>query len=117
MPPRQGAPSGETTESIVVRVHYVEDYRALVGQVCRVGAAFVCVSKAPAGDFPTFATAQLSLSGQPNPVWFFNRQELVDLFAAHGYSLVNQGRRDRAYDTSNFPAERRWRQASHFLFA
>jgi putative methyltransferase (TIGR04325 family) len=101
---------------VMSTLHYVEDYRGMVAQLCAVGAALIYVLKEPAGDFPTFATAQRNLGDTLTPCWFFNRRELIDLFAGHEYELHYHGLHDREYDTTNFPPERRWRKASHFLF-
>jgi putative methyltransferase (TIGR04325 family) len=98
-------------------LHYIEDHRGMIGRLCSVGGAFIYILKEPVGDFPTFATAQHNLGDTVAPAWFFNRRELLDQFAAHGYDLLYHGLHDRVYDTSNFPPDRRWRQASHLLFA
>jgi putative methyltransferase (TIGR04325 family) len=98
-------------------LHYIEDYRGIIARMCAAGAALIYILKEPVGDFPTFATAQHNLGDTVTPAWFFNRRELLDLFAAHGYDLLYHGLHDRVYDTSNFPPERRWCQASHLLFA
>lgn len=98
-------------------LQYIEDYNDVIQRVCRLGAPFIYVLKVMAGEFETFATAQYNLPETVCPVWFFNKQSLLTLFANGGYKLSFHSRRDRTFDTTNFEPEYRISEYSHLLFA
>lgn len=97
-------------------LQYFEDFESVVAHVSSCRARFVYLLKTPVGNFPTFATAQYNLPGSVVPVWFFNYQELVQLFADSGYCLVYEGTHDRVYDTTNFEPAYRMNRYSNLLF-
>lgn len=97
-------------------LQYMDDYSSVIERACEYRARFVYLLKTPIGNFQTFATAQYNLPGAVAPVWFFNREELIQKFSACGYELVYHGTHDRVYDTSNFEPDHRMDRYSHLLF-
>jgi len=98
-------------------LQYMEHFRSVVTEICSYRARFIYLLKIPVGSFPTFATAQYNHPDSVVPCWFFNYQELVQLFAECGYGLIYHGTHDRVYDTTNFDPAYRMSRYSHLLFA
>lgn len=98
-------------------LQYFDDYKAVIKRACEYRPRFIYLLKTPIGNFPTFATAQYNLPDAVAPVWFFNRQTLVQLFEDAGYELMYKGSHDRVYDTSNFDPAYQMKRYSHLLFA
>ena len=68
-------------------LHYIEDWRGALAEFCRIGAEHLILSDLPAGDIPTFATAQLYF-GSRIPVWKWAMTDILEAMAAEGYHLV-----------------------------
>jgi putative methyltransferase (TIGR04325 family) len=67
-------------------LHYIEDWRGLLAAVCALGPETVLLADLPAGDIPTYASAQ-NYYGSKIPMWFFNLDEIVDAVRGLGYVL------------------------------
>jgi putative methyltransferase (TIGR04325 family) len=67
-------------------IHYVEDWRTLLSELARRSCRYVLLVDVPAGNIPTFATAQ-RYHESLIPVWFFNIAELVDVVLPLGFDL------------------------------
>lgn len=97
-------------------LQYVEDYSGLLRQLAGYRPRYLLLADLPAGDIPTYATAQHNLKGSILPYWFFNVQEIIELMAQCGYRLVFKGAQERKYDRGNFPQSHRLEQMCNLLF-
>jgi putative methyltransferase (TIGR04325 family) len=97
-------------------LQYIEDYPGLLRQLAGYKAMFLLLADLPAGDIPTYATAQHNLKKSILPYWFFNFQEIIDIMAQQGYSLIFKGGQEKKYDRSNFPKSHRLEQMCNLLF-
>ncbi len=97
-------------------LQYVDDYRALVHQLCAYGAPSVLAVRHPAGEIATFATAQRNVPGSVIATWWLDARELVDLVTADGYALAWQSSVRWPYDTTNFPSAARLTAYRNLLF-
>jgi putative methyltransferase (TIGR04325 family) len=97
-------------------LQYIEDYRGLLEVLCGCGARYFLLPRLSAGDFPTYATAQMNLWGDVVAYWFLNVGELVGIFESCGYRLLSKSVEPTVYDQSNFPPEYRMHRACNLLF-
>jgi putative methyltransferase (TIGR04325 family) len=97
-------------------LQFVEDYEELLQKLGGLAPSFWFFTFVPAGDIPTFASAQLNVSGSVLPVWFFNALELVAKIESLGYRLVFKSALDRVFDMSNFPATHQLTRHCNLLF-
>ena len=97
-------------------LQYVEDYSGLLAQLAGYRPRCFLLVDLPAGDIPTYATAQHNVKGSILPYWFFNVQEIIDIVAQLGYVLVFKGGQEKKYDCSNFPQSHRLEQMCNLLF-
>lgn len=97
-------------------LQYVENYGELLVSLCAYEPEFVLLVKLSAGEIPTYATAQINLTGSRIPYWFFNAQHIINLIEANGYRLIYKSVLPRKYDQDNFPAQYRMGQACNLLF-
>jgi putative methyltransferase (TIGR04325 family) len=98
-------------------LQFVENYEALLNQLARLAPRFWLFTFVPAGEVPTFASAQMNVPGSVLPVWFFNVRELVDKIEALGYRLVFKSTLDRVFDMSNFPRTHQLTRHCNLLFS
>jgi putative methyltransferase (TIGR04325 family) len=96
---------------------YIDDYAGLLRRLVGMNARYVLLNRLAAGDFPTYAARQVNLSGQALAYWFLNRDEVVRLVAAGGYSLVHEEQVGEAYDQREYPHEYRVGRMRTLLFA
>jgi putative methyltransferase (TIGR04325 family) len=97
-------------------LQYVEDYSGLLVRLCAYEPEFILLVKLSAGEMPTYATAQINLTGSRVPYWFLNVQQIIHLLEANGYHLVYKSVLPRKYDQENFPPQYRMGQACNLLF-
>ena len=97
-------------------LQFVEKYEQLLGELAVYRPSFWFFSFLPAGEIPTFASAQLNVPGSVLPVWFFNLDELVQKIEALGYELVFTSAVDRVFDMSNFPLTHQLPRQCNLLF-
>jgi putative methyltransferase (TIGR04325 family) len=97
-------------------LQFVEDYEKLLNELSAFKPSFWFFAFLPAGEIPTFASAQLNVPGSVLPVWFFNVNELVAKIEALGYSLNFKSALDRVFDMSNFPLTNQLPQQCNLLF-
>jgi putative methyltransferase (TIGR04325 family) len=72
-------------------LQYVEDYPGLLRELAGYKPRYFLRVDLPAGDVPTYATAQHNLKESILPYWFFNVQEIIELMAQLSYVLVFKG--------------------------
>ena len=70
----------------------------------------------PAGDMPTFASAQRNVEGSFIPCWFFALPDILEEMRAGGYRLAYRAAMERSYDMRNFPSGRRLKHPCNLLF-
>jgi putative methyltransferase (TIGR04325 family) len=97
-------------------LQYVEDYQGLLRQLAGYRPRYFLLIDQPAGDIPTYVTAQYNVKGSVYPYRFFNVREIIGIMAQLGYVLVFTGRQEKQYDRSNFPPSHRLEQMSNLLF-
>jgi putative methyltransferase (TIGR04325 family) len=97
-------------------LQFVDDYRELLKTLAALRPANWLFTFLPAGDIPTFASAQKNVPGSVIPVWFFNQDELVEILNGHGYNLAFKSSLDRVFDMSNFPASHQLPRQCNLLF-
>lgn len=108
----------ESVDVIVLSsvLQFVEEYEKLLSDLAAFRPSHWFFTFLPAGDIPTFASAQLNVPGSVLPVWFFNVEELVQKIEALGYRLVFKSALDRVFDMSNFPATHQLSRQCNLLF-
>lgn len=97
-------------------LQFVEEYEDLLGKLASFAPSHWLFTFVPAGDVPTFASAQLNVPGSVLPVWFFNLDELVQKIEALGYRLIFKSALDRVFDMSNFPLTHQLPRQCNLLF-
>jgi putative methyltransferase (TIGR04325 family) len=113
-------PLGVTQVDIVYLssvLQYIEDYDGLIARLCDYRPQYFLFAKLSAGQFPTYASAQINVSGAVIPYWFINGGELIDRMRQAGYQLLLKTALEREYDQSNFPNQYRLGRACNLLFA
>jgi putative methyltransferase (TIGR04325 family) len=68
-------------------LHYVEDWTKGIAQLCGLSQKYLLLVDVPAGNIPTFVTAQ-NYYGSKIPVRFFNVKELLSVIDSFGYTLI-----------------------------
>jgi putative methyltransferase (TIGR04325 family) len=97
-------------------IQYVEDYESLLYSLLQYQPQFLFLSCLNAGEFPTYASAQLNLEGVVIPYWFLNIQSLISYLEKRGFYLLFKGVSSKEYDQSNFPEEYRMGRPCNLLF-
>lgn len=97
-------------------LQFVEDYEELLQKLASFAPSLWLFTFLPAGEIPTFASAQLNVPGSVLPVWFFNINELVQKMEALGYRLIFKSALDRVFDMSNFPLTHQLPRQCNLLF-
>jgi putative methyltransferase (TIGR04325 family) len=108
----------ESVDVIVLSgvLQFVEEYEVLLKELAALKPLFWLFTFLPAGEIPTFASAQLNVPGSVLPVWFFNLNELVQKIEALGYRVVFKSALDRVFDMSNFPLTHQLPRQCNLLF-
>lgn len=103
-------------------IHYVEDWKQLLSRLCALSRQYLLLVDIPAGNIPTFATAQ-HYHGSKIPVWFFNIEELLSAVGSCGYELIFKSvyestvlGMEQNLPMQNFEEKYRLKQACNFLF-
>lgn len=97
-------------------LQYIEDYTDLLRSLCAYQSRYFLFSKLSAGDIPTYASAQMNLPGSVIPYWFININELINIMAQGGYSLIFRASSERQYNQDNFPVKYRMGTTCNLLF-
>ena len=97
-------------------LQFVGNYEELLIKLAAFAPSLWQFTFLPAGDIPTFASAQLNVPGSVLPVWFFNFRELVNKIEALGYRLIFKSALDRSFDMNNFPLTHRLPLQCNLLF-
>ena len=95
---------------------YINDYKALIAELASLNAKYILLGYLAAGDFPTYASKQLNLSGQVLGYWFINIDEIINLVESFGYTCLYKCRNGKEFDQSNFPEAFRIGQMCDILF-
>jgi len=97
-------------------LQFVDNHDELLMRLASFAPRFWVFTFVPAGNIPSFATAQLNVPGSVLPAWFFNLPELVDKIEARGYELIFKSALDRVFDMSNFPLTHQLPRQCNLLF-
>jgi putative methyltransferase (TIGR04325 family) len=97
-------------------LQFVEKYEELLANLAKFKPSLWLFTFLPAGDIPTFVSAQRNVPGSVLPVWFFNVSELVKKLETLGYKLVFRSALDRVFDMSNFPPTHQLHRQCNLLF-
>ncbi len=68
-------------------IHYIKDWKQSLSQLCALSGKYLLLVDVPAGNIPTFATAQ-HYYGSKIPAWFFNIEELLFAVSSFGHELI-----------------------------
>jgi putative methyltransferase (TIGR04325 family) len=91
------------------------DYRETIDRLTLYKAPFMLFAELPAGNIPTFASAQTNVFGQV-PVWFFNLNEIVESVCRRGYRVVLDAQFEIGREQTNFPPGHRLPNYHTLLF-
>jgi len=69
--------------------------------------AWVLLTRMPAGGAPRFACVQSFRGHTPQPMWFFNRFEMVAAMRGHGYALLDHWTEVETFRMPNYPPSQR----------
>ena len=114
-----GLPEESTCVDIMVLsgvLQFVADYEDLLTILAKYQPSLWLFTFLPAGDIPTFVSAQRNVPNSILPVWFFNLDELTKRIAALGYRLIFKSALDRVFDMSNFRPTHQLPRQCNLLF-
>jgi putative methyltransferase (TIGR04325 family) len=115
--PRLPQVSGDVEVMVLsAALQFVENYEELLTKLASFKPMFWLFTFVPAGEVPTFATAQLNVPGSVLPAWFFNLRELIEKIETLGYRLIFKSSLDRVFDMSNFPLTHQLSRQCNLLF-
>lgn len=86
-------------------LEYVDDYAGVLKTLCAYRATWFLFLELFAGDFPTYASAQLNMPGTVMPCWFTNANEIIGIMEQCGHALILEGVMDERVNQDNFPEE------------
>jgi putative methyltransferase (TIGR04325 family) len=94
----------------------VSDYRGLLERLATCKPRWFLFTRLPAGDIPTYATAQVNLHGKRHAHWLFNVRELVIHMYSLGYELVYRSAVADEINQDRFPESHRLLHPCNLLF-
>jgi len=97
-------------------LQFVENHEELLTKLASFAPRLWLFTFVPAGNIPTFATAQLNVPESVLPAWFFNLRELIETIETRGYELIFRSALDRVFDMSNFPLTHQLPRQCNLLF-
>lgn len=97
-------------------LQYVEDWRDLITQLLQCAPRFVLFTKTPAGNVPTYITAQVNMPGKAHPHWMWYATEILSFMSSNGYRCIFSSACVGAINQDNFPPSHRIGQPANFLF-
>ncbi|TAN42032.1 MAG: methyltransferase, TIGR04325 family [Nitrospirae bacterium] len=94
-------------------IQYIEDWKGTLKSLCAMQADYIMLTNIPAGDVPTFATAQ-NYYGSKIASWFLNARDIIDVMKSYGFVLSFKSTYDlkilgvvQPYPQENFPEQYR----------
>lgn len=97
-------------------MQYIDEWRDLLGTLAAYRAQYMLFEDLPAGNVPTFATAQLNIAGSAIPYRFYNRDEFVQALEQNGYALRLDEATTRTVEPRDFPESHRIGTTRDLLF-
>ena len=81
------------TDVVVVgaSLQYIDNYRGHLANLANLKPEYILFTKMPAGENPTYATAQVNLKNSKQPTWMFSVREIVSIMKDLNYRLVFRG--------------------------
>jgi putative methyltransferase (TIGR04325 family) len=103
-------------------LHYVADWRMMLGQFACYEPRFIMLSGLNAGDIETFVTYQ-NYYGSKIPVWFWNVREIIGALRDLDYNLIYKSLLESSYlgkeqplPMGNFPPQYRLKRKCNLIF-
>lgn len=103
-------------------LQYIVDWKSLLAELLGLKPGVFLMDDVPAGDIPTFATAQNYYESKL-PCWFFNVNEIITLFESYDYTLDYKSifpgtvlGKTQKLPMSNFPSEYQLDHSCSLLF-
>jgi putative methyltransferase (TIGR04325 family) len=103
-------------------LHYVADWRMMLGQFACYEPRFIMLSGLNAGDIETFVTYQ-NYYGSKIPVWFWNVREIIGALSNLDYNLIYKSLLESSYlgkvqplPMGNFPPQYRLERKCNLIF-
>lgn len=111
-------PEGETFDIVYAgsSMQYIRDSAAVLARFASFQPLFILLGDVPAGDVPTFWTAQLTVPGSRIAYSFLNFDELAQTMSRLGYRLAVNGVTERPISVENLPSTHRVSRTSNLLF-
>jgi putative methyltransferase (TIGR04325 family) len=78
--------------------------------------AWVLLTRMPAGGAPRFACVQSFRGHTPQPMWFFNRSEMVAAMHGHGYAPLDHWTEVETFRMPNYPPSQRVSHSVGWIF-
>lgn len=101
---------------ICTALQYIEDYPALLKDLCNYHPEYFLFVKLAAGEIPTYVSSQRNLRNAVVGHWFINIKEIESLMSSNGYILIYKSALEREYNQENFPAKYRLKRHCNLLF-
>ena len=103
-------------------LQYITDWKSLLSHLLGLKPKVFLMDDVPAGEIPTFATAQNYYESKL-PYWFFNVNEIITFFESYDYTLDYKSKffstvlgKIQELPMSNFPPEYQLAHTSTLLF-
>lgn len=96
-------------------LHYVDDWRSVLARLAGYRPHYFVLTDLPAGDIPTYATAQNYYESKI-PCWFFDVHQILDQMASLSFKLLLKSRYVE-HRQDNFPDKFRLGHSCNLLFA
>lgn len=103
-------------------LQYVKEWKSVISQICAYNAEHIVFADLPAGDIPTYATAQNYYESKI-PFWFFNIDEIIGKMNEENYKLTFKAsfaptihNKENVYPQDNFEKEYRLGKSCNLLF-
>jgi len=97
-------------------LQYIDDHGSLLATFARYRPKHVLFADVPAGDVPTFWTAQHTVPGSSIAYKFMNLDELVRTMSDLEYKLLVRGVAERPIEVASLPPSHRVERTCNLLF-
>ena len=98
-------------------LQYIQYYKKLILSLMEKSPTFFFITDNFMGDHPTYATAQVNMSGRKMAYWIFQLNEILEIFNENGYQLIYSSVNHQPFHNfDNFPEKYQVRDSSNLLF-
>ena len=95
----------------------VQDYFSVVAKLAALRPRYFLLARLPAGENPTYATAQINLQGKQHAHWLFNVHEVIKMLQDHDYELLFRNVAGEEVNQDKFPPKYRIERCCNLLFS